>query len=237
MITEAVILAGGFGTRLQKVVSDVPKPMAPINGEPFLNFILYKLKNEGIKTVVFSVGYLSDVIIEYFKNKFAGIEIKYSIEKNPLGTGGGIKLAMQNCNQEEILVLNGDSFFNVPIQELYIKHCDKKSVCTMALRDVENASRYGSVEINNQNRIVNFEEKSEIEKAGKINGGVYILNKNHFIKNTPQENFSIEQNYFQALYKTEKFYGFSFQNYFIDIGIPESYNQANNDFKRFENLS
>jgi D-glycero-alpha-D-manno-heptose 1-phosphate guanylyltransferase len=240
MITEAIILAGGFGTRLQKVVSNVPKPMAEINGEPFLNYIFYKLKKEGIKTVVLSVGYLSQHIINYYKEEFAGIKIYYSIENTPLGTGGGIKLALDFCKQNEILVLNGDSFFNVSIQELYSKHFANISVCSLALRVVENSERYGSVEINEHNRIVDFKEKNsepnKKENQKKINGGVYILNKKHFIENSPSGNFSIEQNYFQALHKTEKFYGFPFHNYFIDIGIPESYNQANSDFKKFENL-
>jgi D-glycero-alpha-D-manno-heptose 1-phosphate guanylyltransferase len=236
MITEAIILAGGFGTRLQEVVSKVPKPMAEINGEPFLNYIFYKLKKEGIRTVVLSVGYLSQHIINYYKEEFAGIKIYYSIENTPLGTGGGIKLAIQNCKQHEILVLNGDSFFNVPIQKFYQNHISKNGDCSIALRHVVNASRYGSVETDSKDRIISFQEKKEIEVSGNINGGIYILNKKHFLENTTSGNFSIEQNYFQAQHKKEKFYGFPFHNYFIDIGIPESYNQANSDFKKFENL-
>ena len=236
MITEAIVLAGGFGTRLQKVVSNVPKPMAEISGEPFLNYIFYKLKKEGIKTVVLSVGYLSQHIINYYKEEFAGIKIYYSTENTPLGTGGGIKLALDFCKQNEILVLNGDSFFNVPIQNFYLNHTSKNADCSIALRHVNNASRYGSVETDLEDRIISFQEKNEVEVSGNINGGVYILNKKHFIENTPSRNFSIEQNYFQALHTTEKFYGFPFHNYFIDIGIPESYNQANSDFKKFESL-
>lgn len=237
MITEAIILAGGFGTRLQEVVSNVPKPMAPVNSEPFLNYIFYKLKKEGIKTVVLSLGYLSEVIEEYYNNSFNGIELFYSIEKIPLGTGGGIKHALENCKQNEILVVNGDSFFNVPLQKFYQNHVSKNADCSIALRHVVNASRYGSVETDLKDRITSFQEKKEVEVSGNINGGIYILNKKHFLENTPSGNFSIEQNYFQALHKTEKFYGFPFHNYFIDIGIPESYKQANDDFKEFENLS
>lgn len=236
MISEAIILAGGFGTRLQTVISEIPKPLAPINNKPFLNYLFYQLKNAGIKNVTLSVGYLSNKIIEKYQNNFEGIKINYAIEKEALGTGGGIKLALEKCKQDEVFVLNGDSFFNLPFLKFFTMHTQKKSTCSLSLRKVEDAGRYGAVEINKSNRIINFSEKNPDFKAGNINAGIYILNKNHFIKNTPDGNFSLEKDYLQKYFVSEEFYGFPYNNYFIDIGIPDSFKQANNDFKDFENL-
>lgn len=121
MLKTAVILAGGYGTRLQSVISDIPKPMAPVNGEPFLNYQLYYLKRWGIQKIVFSVGYMADKIRSYYQNSFHGLTICYVEEQEPLGTGGGLRLGVKQSSDELVLAMNGDSFFDVDLGEFFFK--------------------------------------------------------------------------------------------------------------------
>lgn len=233
-IRSAIILAGGFGTRLQSVVSDVPKPMAPINSVPFLNYQLNYLKHYGIKHVVLSVGYLSEKITSYYKNSFNGIQISYVIEDTPLGTGGGIRKGLELCDEKNVLALNGDSFFDVNLHEFNDLHNNASSQISLALRKVTDSARYGTIELNG-NRITSFKEKSGEAKPGLINGGVYILNRDLFLEHTkPNTNFSIEKDFFEINLKTMMISGFEFNGYFIDIGIPEDYTKAQHDFKEFK---
>ena len=234
MLKEAIILAGGFGTRLQSVVNDVPKPMAPINNEPFLNYVFDYLKHYQIEHVVLSIGYLSEKIVEYYKTEFKGIKISYAKEESPLGTGGGIRLAMTKCNTKDILVLNGDSFFDVDINSHYQNHVSKKADCTLALRKVDNAARYGTIILGNENVIETFREKDNIEQSGLINGGVYVLNRELYLNKTDEANaFSIEKDFYETKIKEIHIFGFEYAGYFIDIGIPEDYKKAQDDFKGF----
>ena len=234
MLKEAIILAGGFGTRLQSVVSDVPKPMAPINSIPFLNYIFDYLKFYKIEHVVLSTGYLSEKISEYYKEEFNGIKISYTKEETPLGTGGGIHLAMLTCNTKNVLVLNGDSFFDVNLNKYCNQHTTFHSDCSLALRKVDNAARYGTIKLGDMNVIKKFKEKDSIEKEGLINGGVYILNRELFLAKTMANNpFSIEKDFYETKINALNIFGFEYDGYFIDIGIPEDYTKAQDDFKRF----
>jgi D-glycero-alpha-D-manno-heptose 1-phosphate guanylyltransferase len=234
MLQTAIILAGGFGTRLQKVVSDLPKPMAPVNGEPFLNYQFNYLKHYGIKNVILSIGYLGDKIQQHYKSEFNGLHIAYVIEESPMGTGGGIRLALEHCKDEYALVLNGDSFFEVNLHDYFKLHLNEVSQYSLALRKVEDASRYGTIETDANDRIISFREKSNEHKEGRINGGVYILNKEGYLESTPAKtNFSIEKDFFEKQLHTLPLKGFEFSGYFIDIGIPEDYTKAQHDLKGF----
>jgi D-glycero-alpha-D-manno-heptose 1-phosphate guanylyltransferase len=235
MITTAIILAGGFGTRLQSVVNDLPKPMAPINGEPFLNYQLNYLKHYGIKNVILSVGYLAEKIKAYYGSNFNGLEIDYVVEENPMGTGGGIRLALEKCTESLSFVLNGDSFFDVDLIKFYDLHIQNRSQISLALRKVNNSARYGTIEKTKENIISSFKEKSGIDHEGIINGGVYLLDKNLYLQKTPSAtNFSIEKDFFEKQLSNSLISGFEFEGYFIDIGIPEDYLKAQNDFKGFK---
>ena len=235
MITTAIILAGGFGTRLQSVVNDLPKPMAPINGEPFLNYQLNYLKHYGIKNVILSVGYLAEKIKAYYGSNFNGLEIDYVVEENPMGTGGGIRLALEKCTESLSFVLNGDSFFDVDLIKFYDLHIQNRSQISLALRKVNNSARYGTIEQTKENIISSFKEKSGIDHEGIINGGVYLLDKNLYLQKTPSAtNFSIEKDFFEKQLSNSLISGFEFEGYFIDIGIPEDYLKAQNDFKGFK---
>jgi D-glycero-alpha-D-manno-heptose 1-phosphate guanylyltransferase len=235
LITTAIILAGGFGTRLQSVVADVPKPMAPVNGEPFLSYQLRYLRSSGIKTIVISTGHLAEKIKSFYGAEFEGLTLIYSHEEKPLGTGGGIKLALDKTKEEDVLVLNGDSFFDVNISSFYELHQEQHSDASLALRRVEDASRYGMIEQGESNRIISFREKHNIAQPGLINGGVYILNKRKFFQRTEGLiSFSIEKDFFERQLNELVIKGFEFSGYFIDIGIPADYQKAQDDFKGFK---
>lgn len=235
MLQEAIILAGGFGTRLKEVVSDVPKPMAPVNGKPFLDYLLNYLSHYGIKKVVLSVGYLAEKISDHYGSHFNGLEISYAIEKEPLGTGGGIKMALKQCSTQEVLVLNGDSFFDINLRSFYNNHSEAISDCSLALRRVSNAARYGTITLDEFDLIEDFREKTNVPQEGIINAGVYILNRETYNTETPKsKNFSIEKDFFEKKLNKLSMHGFIYTGYFLDIGIPEDYKKAQHDFKTFK---
>ncbi|EAH6881878.1 NTP transferase domain-containing protein [Campylobacter jejuni] len=219
---QAIILCGGLGTRLKSVIKDIPKPMAPINNKPFLEFIFEYLKKQGIKEVILAVSYKYEVIQEYFKDEFLGIKIKYSIEKEPLGTGGAIKEALKFI-KNEAYVLNGDTIFDIDLKKLILNN---SKIC-LALKQMNDFDRYGTVELDSKNYIKLFKEK-EFKKQGLINGGIYFLNKDIFNDFTLQEKFSFEE-FLQENYEKLKAKAHIFDNYFIDIGVPGDYGRFMND--------
>lgn len=227
---EVIILAGGLGTRLRSVVSDVPKCMAPVAGKPFLWYLLKYLSHFNVERVVLSVGYLRDAIIDWIDengNEFS-FEFDFAIETTPLGTGGGIKLALEKCVSNDVVVLNGDTFFNVDLDVLYGQHRLYPAAITLALKPMEHFARYGNVRINN-NMIVDFEEKKYCEK-GLINGGVYIISKSeNLLFNGLPEKFSFETDVLQPQCLNGNLYGIVQDGYFIDIGIPDDYERANTE--------
>ncbi|EAH7090767.1 D-glycero-D-manno-heptose 1-phosphate guanosyltransferase [Campylobacter coli] len=214
---QAIVLAGGLGTRLRSVVQDLPKPMAPINGEPFLAFVLEHLKKQGITEVILSVSYKYELIQEYFKDEFHGMRIRYNIEKELLGTGGAIKDALKLI-KNEVYVLNGDTFFDIDLKKLVLSNSNK--IC-IALKQIQNFDRYGTVNIDKQGLVTSFEEKV-FKKQGLINGGIYLLKKDIFDKFDLEKKFSFEE-FLQENYKSLKIQTQIFDDYFIDIGIPEDY--------------
>ncbi|ELN6397870.1 D-glycero-D-manno-heptose 1-phosphate guanosyltransferase, partial [Campylobacter jejuni] len=213
---QAIILCGGLGTRLKSITKDIPKPMAPINDKPFLEFIFGYLKKQGIKEIILAVSYKYEVIQEYFKNEFLGIKIKYSIEKELLGTGGAIKEALKFI-KNEAYILNGDTIFDIDLKKLILN--DSK-IC-IALKQMRNFDRYGTVNVDDQGIVTSFEEKV-FKKQGLINGGIYLLAKDVFKDFALQEKFSFEE-FLQENYTKLKIRAEIFDDYFIDIGVPEDY--------------
>jgi len=240
MTKEAIILAGGLGTRLQKVVGDIPKPMADINGKPFLAYLLNFLIEQGIEKVILSVGYKHEVIKSYFKDRYKSLKIEYSIETEPLGTGGGIKKAAGLSGSETVFVLNGDTFFNISLEKLLLFHHANRSDITIALKPMRQFDRYGSVNINEENRITGFStkggyasggEEKKYKDFGAINAGVYVLNKSLFDEMKLPERFSFETDVLKRHYADKRFYGMEFDRYFIDIGLPEDYEKARDELQ------
>ncbi len=230
-VTEAVFLAGGFGTRLQSVVKEVPKPMADINGKPFLHYLILYYKKQGIKHIVLSVGYLHKIVQNYFGNSYDGVKISYAIEDHPLGTGGAIKKSLELTNANHVFVANGDTMFAVNLQDIADFHFYNHADFTLVARKVNEVSRYGSVILNNQNQIVGFSEKNNASGEGYINGGVYLIDKLFLNKFDFPEKFSIEKDFFEKHFTEGRFFGKPCRNYFIDIGIPEDYKRAQKEFK------
>ncbi len=222
MITEAIILAGGLGTRLRSVVADVPKCMAPVNGVPFISFIITYLKNEGVTRFIFSLGYKSEVVINYLDNHFEELEKVYVIEQEPLGTGGAIKKACQSVRGQEVVILNGDTIFNIGLSHLLITHHAQNAACTIALSGMKDFDRYGCVEFDSHGTITAFREKT-YRNQGFLNGGIYILNIPRFFQKKLPVKFSFEKEYLENYIAERKFSGEVFYNYFIDIGVPEDY--------------
>ncbi|MFA6922749.1 MAG: nucleotidyltransferase family protein [Bacteroidales bacterium] len=231
---DAIILAGGFGTRLQKVVCNVPKPMAPINSKPFLDYLLDYLIHYKIKNVILSVGYKHEIIKKHFEKKYKNIDIKYATEKKALGTGGGITFAMKYSKTNEVLILNGDSFFNINLKDFFSFHKKNKAELSIALKSIKNVSRYGIVNIDKQNRILSFSEKETKAKSGFVNGGIYLMNKKKFKNTGLSGKFSFEKDYIEKSCSKRKIYGFVSRNYFLDIGIPEDYEKAQTEFKKLK---
>jgi len=230
MSNEAIVLAGGMGTRLKKVVSDLPKPMASINGKPFLEYLINYLAKNEINHIILSVGYKSELIKDYFGNRFNTVKISYATEQSPLGTGGGIRLALQQAKSNHVFIVNGDTLFNIKLQKLAQYHQQKNAILSVALRRMEDGSRYGSVVIDENNRIKAFTEKNAYVQNVLINGGTYFIDKPLFLKTKFPDKFSFEKDYLEKYFKANKFYGFDFDEYFIDIGLPSTYKQAQNDF-------
>ena len=220
---EAIVLAGGFGTRLRSVVSDVPKPMAPVAGRPFLEFLLDYMSTQSIDHAVLSVGYMHETIERHFGEKYNNIHIDYAIETTPLGTGGGILNAFSKCETNNVVVLNGDTLFSTDLSILHRFHKDHKAALSMIMRHVDDASRYGSVVVNDANRIVGFVEKNNSQGVGTINGGIYMLSRTLFSGYAVGDSFSFEKDILQKRFSDIPMYAYAAGDYFIDIGVPEDY--------------
>lgn len=225
MIREAIILAGGLGTRLRSAVPDLPKCMAPVAGKPFISYVVNYYRGQGISRFIFSLGYMHEVIEKYLQESFADVNYICSIEDEPLGTGGAIVKATAFCETEDVLVLNGDTFFAVDVKSLSEFHSTTKAECTVCLKVMKKTDRYGVVETDANGRIVSFKEKKYYETS-VINGGVYALNLPSFRMLKFPAKFSFEADYFERHYGQRSIYGILQPGYFIDIGIPDDFIKA-----------
>jgi NDP-sugar pyrophosphorylase family protein len=222
----AVLLVGGLGTRLQKVVPSKPKPLARVGDAPFLQLLVRQLQSQGICRLVMCTGHLADQVEEEFGDgRQWGVEISYSKELTPLGTAGAVKLAEgQLSHAPNFLVLNGDSFLELDVRELIRFHRRHRGLISMAVRRVPDATRYGTVQLDAQNRVTGFREKMGEAISGIVNGGVYVF-KNAVLEQIPDGPASLEKDVFpkvleQGVYAVEQ------QGMFIDIGTPEDYARA-----------
>ena len=220
---EAIVLAGGFGTRLRQMVSDMPKPMAPVAGRPFLAIMLDALARKGFTRVVLSLGFMAEKISGYFGNFYHGMEIFYVVEEVPLGTGGAVRLAMTCCHEEHVFVFNGDTYLDLEADDLE-RHWQKNRHAIIVGRDVPDAMRYGRL-LTANGRVIGFSEKG-ISGPGLINAGCYIFNRGQLDKFPINIAFSLEIDYLAHAVQTEVFDVFVTQGHFIDIGIPEDFGRA-----------
>ncbi|MBO9561984.1 MAG: nucleotidyltransferase family protein [Niastella sp.] len=226
---ECIILAGGLGTRLRSAVPDLPKCMAPVAGKPFLAYVIDYFHKQGIERFIFSLGYMHEAIEAFLQEQYPHLDIQTTIEQEPLGTGGAIKLACSKAKEKDVLVLNGDTIFTIQLDQLATFHTSHAADCTLSLKPMQQFDRYGVVELMEDHRISDFREKQYYE-SGYINGGVYALNVASFLQETLPEKFSFEKDYLEKLYAQRNMYGLAQDAYFIDIGIPADYAKANQEF-------
>ncbi len=225
MISEAIILAGGLGTRLRSVVPELPKCMAPVADRPFLDYVIEYLQKQGIRKFIFALGYKSEIIERFLKSGLAASGYQLSIEHEPLGTGGAIRLAAAQATAASVLVLNGDTFFDIDVRELAAFHESHAADCSLSLKPMHDFDRYGVVELGKDHTVKNFHEKKRYA-SGLINGGVYALSVEQFIKEDLPPVFSFEKDYLEKYYTRRRILGLVQDRYFIDIGIPEDYERA-----------
>lgn len=231
MKREAVVLAGGFGTRLKNVVDEVPKPMAHIRNLPFLSFLLEQLHKSDFTKVILAAGFRHDAIKSYFGNSYKNIKLFYSVEDKPLGTGGAIYKAAALIDSHYFVVLNGDTFFEVDfilMEKMFLK---SKAGLMVALKPMVNFERYGAV-VTCGEKIISFNEKRFCKK-GLINGGIYILMKDWLNERAVGTMFSFEKDILEKIIDRDNVAYYISDGYFIDIGIPEDYLKASEELPRY----
>lgn len=218
---KVVILAGGEGTRLREIIKDIPKPMAPIANKPFLEYLILQAVKWHISDIVLSVGYKKETIKTYFTTGDTwGVKILYSEEVEPLGTGGAIKKAAKLIDDEDFIVMNGDSFLDVDFNQLITFHKSRLSTVSLGLVYVSDTNRYGRVEIDDKGNVIRFSEKG-IDVSGLVNGGVYVFNRK-IIDKIPDGKVSLEKEILPKLIN-QGLYGIETKGFFIDIGVPKDY--------------
>lgn len=224
---ECVVLAGGKGTRLRSVVSDLPKCMAPVAGRPFLAWLLDDLREAGFDHIILSLGYKHEAVEAWVASRPDRDSITCVVEEEPLGTGGGVRLALRQAREDAVFILNGDTFFGVDYPAMQAFHRQSGAQATLALKPLRDFDRYGEVSLDGEGRITAFREKRPCAE-GLINGGVYLLQRDALAE--MPERFSLEKDYFELKAESADLAGFRSEGYFIDIGIPADYARAQRDF-------
>ena len=216
---EAIVLAGGLGTRLRGVIGEIPKCMAPVAGKPFLQYQLEWLSRFNISHVVLSVGYLREQVIDFVNGREWPFKISYAVEREPLGTGGGIRLALQKCRGNKVYVLNGDTFYNVNLKALAFT-----APVTLALKPMRDFDRYGAVDWDGD--LVNAFHEKKYCAEGLINGGVYAIDRSQLDMSLFPKSFSFEREVLEPLANYGLVAGEVQDGYFIDIGVPDDFARA-----------
>ncbi len=234
MIREAIVLAGGLGTRLRSVVSDRPKCMAEVAGSPFLRHLIEWLRSQGIDRIVLAVGYMRECIETWVEAErdgaLSGIDVAYSVEKNPLGTGGAVRQAAAVCRDRRVAVINGDTMFDTSLQSLGQESERSNRPIVIALKEMTDFDRYGTVNFNAEDsRVTSFNEKQPCRR-GLINGGIYVIDRDRDIFSGLPDKFSFETAVLEPQAALGNVGGVKSDGYFIDIGIPEDFAKARHDF-------
>jgi D-glycero-alpha-D-manno-heptose 1-phosphate guanylyltransferase len=228
---EAIVLAGGLGTRLASRLHGLPKPMAPVAGRPFLEILLTQLRRSGCTRVLLSVGHKQTAIQDHFGAAFHGMALDYVIESVPLGTGGAIRLALAQAREESVLVLNGDTFLDADYTDLLRFHESEGATVTLAVVPRDDVSRYGSVTIED-GHIVGFQEKGS-SGPGFISAGTYVLSRNLAWPSALAEKFSVERDFFVPEVARLRPAAYKVDGFFLDIGIPEDLDRAQTELGQF----
>ena len=229
---KAVVLCGGLGTRLGSLTKETPKPLLEVAGKPFIAHVLNRLTRAGVDGLVLAAGFQWEKLQAYVGTIWDGVPVQYSVESHPLGTGGAIKAAMTNASLLEALVFNGDTLFDIEIP-LFLKFAKEKDATTcIALRKVEDCSRYGRITVADNGKMITFGEKGYMG-AGLINAGIYYL-RSSTLNEITSEAFSFEADFLSLKPIDPSVYCLPFENYFIDIGIPADLQRAQAELKALE---
>jgi len=229
-MTQAIILAGGLGTRLRGVVPDLPKPMAPVAGRPFLCHVLDPLCNAGFEFAVLAVGYRHEAIRDYFGARYRDLELRYSVEATPLGTGGAMRLAARGIDAATpLFVLNGDTYVELDYRAMLDAHAAARATMSMAVCAVADVGRYGALELDG-GTVTGFREKGG-DGAGHINAGTYLFARDLLDAIPDDTPYSFEQQLLVPEVKAIRPRAFLASGLFIDIGVPEDYARAQTLFK------
>jgi len=204
--------------------------MAPVNGRPFMAYVIDHLQQQGIEKFILSVGYKHEAIVDFINEKYSQLNVQYSIEEEPLGTGGAIRLSCSLATEKNVIVTNGDTLYKIDLTKLSAFHGMCGADCSLSLKPMARFDRYGVVELNKDYSIASFKEKQYYD-TGLINGGIYALNKNKFLQEDLPVKFSFEKDYLEKLYAQRRMYGVVQDEYFIDIGIPEDYERAQTELQ------
>ena len=224
---KAIVLCGGLGTRLGLLTKDMPKPLLNVAGRPFIAHVLDRLVHPEINGFVLAAGFQWTKLRDYIGDNWNGLPVRYSVETEALGTGGAIKNALVGLSEHESLIVNGDTLFDIDISKLINFGKGSQALACLALRHVEDCSRYGKVATDKNGRISSFGEKGH-RGPGLINGGIYYL-LNHALDEISFKTFSFETGFVQEKYLKEPIYGMPFDDYFIDIGIPDDLYRAQSE--------
>lgn len=222
----ALLLVGGMGTRLRAAVPSLPKPLAPVAGRPFLEFVIAQLRSQGIRRCVLCTGYMADKVEETFGDGTGfGISIAYSRESEPLGTAGALRLAAGFADGvSPLLVLNGDTLLQFDLERLYRFHLNSCARVTMAAARVPDASRFGTIQVDDEGHVLSFLEKTGSSEPGLINAGVYLVQP-QVLETIPEGYASWEASTLPSLVP-DHLYAQEHSGIFIDIGIPSEYQRA-----------
>jgi D-glycero-alpha-D-manno-heptose 1-phosphate guanylyltransferase len=228
---DVVILCGGLGQRLRPVTgSRTPKVLASVQGIPFLDILLMNMKDQGFQRVILCAGYRAAEIQEYYQKKEMGLDIVFSLEKNPLGTGGAIKKAKSKIKSSVFFALNGDCFCPISFRDFLFFHKKKKALASLVLSQAKEKKDFGSVQIDRSGRIKDFTEKSLTADSAYMSAGIYCFNRGVFDLMPFKRSFSIENDFFPSLVN-KNFFGFVTRESFIDIGTPQRYRLAQKKLK------
>jgi D-glycero-alpha-D-manno-heptose 1-phosphate guanylyltransferase len=228
---EAIVLAGGLGTRLASRLDGIPKAMAPVAGRPFLEILLRQLERSGCTRVLLSVGHLRGVIQDHFGAGFQGLALEYVVEDVPLGTGGAIRKALEQANEKAVLVLNGDTFLDADYAAMLRFHQAQESALTIAVTRQADVARYGEVRVE-ERRVVGFEEKGR-SGPGFINAGAYVVEKAIAWPSALGERFSFERDFLVPETARLAPAAFRVEGFFLDIGVPEDLDRAQTELAQF----
>ena len=221
---EAIVLAGGRGTRLGALTERLPKPMIPVAGRPFLGFVLDHLVGQGVTRIILSVGYLHEAIASHFGARYQGAALVYVVEEQALGTGGGTRLALEQAMEELVFVVNGDTLFPAGFRDMLAAQKSMQADVVMALKPVPAAGRFGQVRVE-QGRVVSFQEKAGDGQA-LINGGTYLMRRSRILPLLPQGASSLEYDLVPGILKSHVVAAVVADAVFLDIGEPASYELA-----------